>query len=108
MELQHLSHQILAEPRQGAGAQQWTRTIQGAFRSLTPEMGMWAEMESLQGPTLSQLADLQACIEALGPYTIYTDGGWEYREMEWMPLSTRTLTLQATREGAALCSSLLT
>ena len=39
---------------------------------------MWAEMESLQGPTLSQLVDLQAHIEALGPYTIFTDGGWEY------------------------------
>ena len=39
---------------------------------------MWAEMESLQSPTLSQLADLQARIEALGPYKIYTDGGWEY------------------------------
>ena len=77
-ELQHLSHRILAGPRQGAGAQRWTQTIQGAFRSLTPEMGTWAAMESLQGPTLSQLADLQARTEALGPYTIYTDGEWEY------------------------------
>ena len=69
---------------------------------------MWAEMESLQGPTLSQLADLQAHIEALGPYTTYTDGGWEYGEMEWTLFSTRTLTLRATRDGAALCLSLLT
>ena len=34
-ELQHLSHRILAGLRQGAGAQRWTRTIQGAFHSLT-------------------------------------------------------------------------
>ena len=66
-ELQHLSHRILSGPRQGAGAQRWTQTIQSAFRSLTPEMGVWAEMESLQGPILSQLAGLQACIKALGP-----------------------------------------
>ena len=64
--------------KQSAGAQRWTRTIQGAFCSLTPEMGTWAARESLPGPTLSQRADLQAHIEALGPYTIYTDGGWEY------------------------------
>ena len=99
MELQHLSHRILAGPRQGAGAQRWTQTIQGAFHSLTPEMGMWADMESLQSPALSQLADLQKRIEAIGPYSIYTDGGWEYGEMEWTPLSTRTLTPQVTREG---------
>ena len=29
-------------------------------------------------PSGQNLADLQARIEALGPYTIYTDGGWEY------------------------------
>ena len=39
---------------------------------------MWTNMESLQGPALSQLADLQALIEAIGPYSIYTDGRWEY------------------------------
>ena len=38
---------------------------------------MWTDMESLQGPALSQLADLQERIEAIGPYSIYTDGGWE-------------------------------
>ena len=76
-ELQHLSHRILAGPRQGAGAHRWTQTIQGAFRSLTPEMGTWAAMESRQGPTLSLLTDLQAHIEALGPYTI--PGSWGRR-----------------------------
>ena len=40
---------------------------------------MWADMESLQGPALSQLADLHERIEAIGPYSIYTDSGWEYR-----------------------------
>ena len=39
---------------------------------------MWADMVSLHGPALSQLADLQERIEAIGPYSIYTDGGWEY------------------------------
>ena len=73
---------VTGEAEQGAGSQRCTQTIQGAFCSLTPEMGMWAEMESLQGPTLSQLADLQARIEALGPYTLYTEGGWDYGEME--------------------------
>ena len=55
-------------------------------------------MESLRGPTLSQLADLQERVEALGPYTIYTDGGWEYGG-DGMDAPTRTLTLQATRAG---------
>ena len=41
-------------------------------------MGTWTDMEDLQGSALSQLADLQERIKAIGPYSIYTDGEWEY------------------------------
>ena len=35
-------------------------------------------MESLQGSAISQLEDIQVRVAALGQYSIYTDGGWEY------------------------------
>ena len=78
MELRQLSHRVLAGPRQGAGPQRWTRTIQGAFRSLTPEMSMRTELESVQGSATPQLENIQERVAALGQYSIYTDGGWEY------------------------------
>ena len=78
MELRQLSHRVLAGPRQGAGLQRWTRTIQGAFRSLTPEMSKPTELESFQGSATRQLEDIQERVAALEQYSIYTDGGWEY------------------------------
>ena len=52
--------------------------IQGAFRSLTPEMSMRTELESVQGSATPQLENIQERVAALGQYSIYTDGGWEY------------------------------
>ena len=104
MELLQLSHRVLAGPRQGAGPQRWTRTIQGAFRSLTPEMSMRTELESFQGSATRQLEDIQERVAALGQYSIYTDGGWEYGGDGMDAPFYRTLTPQAIREEAVLCS----
>ena len=106
MELQQLSHRILAGPRQGAGSQRWTRTIQDAFRSLTPEMSMRTGLERFQGSAISQLEDIQERVAAITQSIQMGDGNTG--EMEWTPLSTRTPTPPVIREEAVLRSSLRT
>ena len=41
-------------------------------------MSVRTELVGFQGSAISQLADLQKRVAALGQFSIYTDGGWEY------------------------------
>ena len=54
-----------------------------------------------RGPMIPQFEQLQQQLTRLGPYKVYTDGGWEYGGVGWTLRFIRRRTPQAIKEGEA-------
>jgi hypothetical protein len=102
-----LTHRLLMGERKGFGRRRWSRTIQGAYRSICPAAYSTRESQQTEDEMFTQLQLLKDQLQLLGPYIIYTDGEWEYggEGMGWMHHSTRTQTVRATKGEEALSSS---
>ena len=72
--------------RTGFGQNRWSRTIYGAYRSITPTLPAPMVPLTFEDVIIPQLQILHDQLRTLGPdtmytlgpYTMYTDGGWEY------------------------------
>jgi hypothetical protein len=73
-----LTHRLLMGKRKGFGRQRWSCNIQGAYRSIRPAAYSIREGQQTEDAVLTQLQLLRDQLQLLGPYTIYTDRGWEY------------------------------
>ena len=73
-----LTHRLLMGDRKGFGRHRWCRTIQGSYRSLRPVEPQLMDTIRREDAVLTQIHMLQTQLQRLGPYTMYTDGGWEY------------------------------
>ena len=73
-----LTHLVLMGASKGFGQNRWSRTIYGAYRSITPTLPAPTALLTFEDAIIPQLQILQDQIRTLGPYTMYTDGGWEY------------------------------
>ena len=73
-----LTHRVLLGARKGFGQNRWSRTIHGAYRSISPSLPTTTNLPTLDDAIIPQLRRLQDQLRTLGPYTMYTDGGWEY------------------------------
>ena len=73
-----LTHRLLMGERKSFGRRRWSRTIQGAYRSICPAAYSTRESQQTEDEIFTQLQLLKDQLQLLGPYTIYTDGGWEY------------------------------
>jgi len=73
-----LTHRLLMGERKGFGRRRWSRTIQGAYRSISPAAYSPSESQQTEDAIITHLQLLRDQLQLLGPYTIYTDGGWEY------------------------------
>ena len=76
--LSNLTHRVLMGARTGFGQTRWSRTILGAYRSITPMLPGPTTLRTYEDAIVPQLQILQDQLRSLGPYTMYTDGGWEY------------------------------
>ena len=77
-QLGNLTHRLLMGERSGFGSNRWCRTIQGAYRSLRPELPPTHTSSRNNEAIIEQLKILHSQLYALGDFTMYTDGGWEY------------------------------
>jgi hypothetical protein len=73
-----LTHRLFMGERKGFGRRRWSRNIQGAYRSICLAVYSTRERQQTVDAILTQLKMLRDQLQLLGPYTIYTDGGWEY------------------------------
>ena len=73
-----LTHRLLMGDRKGFGRQRWCRTIQGAYRSISPVEPPVLDTQQMEDVIITQIHMLQTQLQRLGPYTIYTDGGWAH------------------------------
>ena len=76
--MSNLTHRVLMGARTGFGQNRWSRTIYGAYRSITPTLLAPTAPLTFENAIIPQLQFLQDQLCTLGPYTMYTDGGWEY------------------------------
>jgi hypothetical protein len=74
-----LTHRLLTGDRKGFGRRRWCRMIQGAYRTIRPVAPLLIDTQQMEDAIIRQLHMLQNQLQRLGPYTMYTDGGWEYR-----------------------------
>ena len=77
-QLGNLTHRRLMRERNGFGSNRWCRTIQGVYRSLRPELPPKHTPSRKNEAINEQLMILHSQLYALGDFTMYTDGGWEY------------------------------
>ena len=73
-----LTHRVLMGARKGFSQNRRSRTIYGAYCSITPTLPAPAAPLTVEDAIIPQLHILQDQLCNLGPYTMYTDGGWEY------------------------------
>ena len=73
-----LTHRLLMGDRKGFGRRRWCRMIQGAYRTICPAAPLCIDTQQIEDAIMMQLHMLQNQLQRLGPYTMYTDGGWEY------------------------------
>ena len=73
-----LTHRLLMGKRQEFGQARWSRTIQGVHRSMAPVIPPPQNQRAQLEKMIPHLAQLQQQLSRLGPYKVYTDGGWEY------------------------------
>ena len=52
--------------------------IQGAYRTIRSVAPLLIDTQQMEDAIIMQLHTLQNQLQRLGPYTMYTDGGWEY------------------------------
>jgi hypothetical protein len=71
-------HTSATGDRRGFGRIRWSRTIQGAYRSIKLSLPSPADRVPDDDAIDMQLQLLQDQLRTLGSYTMYTDGGWEY------------------------------
>jgi hypothetical protein len=64
--------------RNGFGQIRWSRTIHGAYRSISPTLPAPTAPPTVADAIIPQLQILHDQLRTLEPYTMYTDGGWEY------------------------------
>ena len=76
--MSNLTHRVLMGARTGFGQNRWSRTIYRAYRSITPTLPAPTDPLKFEDAIIPQLQILQDQLRTLGPYTMYTDGGWEY------------------------------
>ena len=76
--MSNLTHRVLMGARTGFGQSRWSRTIYEAYRSITPTLPAPMVPLTLEDAIIPQLQNLQDQLCNLEPYTMYTDGGWEY------------------------------
>ena len=82
-----LTHRLRMGARKGFGRHRWCRMIQGAYRSKRPLEPLIVDNLRREDAVLTQIHRLQTQLQRLGPYTMYTDGDWEYggvRIAEWL------------------------
>ena len=73
-----LTYRLLMGDRKGFGRRRWCRMIQGAYRTICPVAPLFIDTQQIEDAVMMQLHMLQNQLQRLGPYTMYTDGGWEY------------------------------
>ena len=73
-----LTHRLLMGDRKGFGRRRWCRMIQGAYRTICPVTPLLIDTQQIEDAVMMQLHMLQNQLQRLGPYTMYTGGGWEY------------------------------
>ena len=73
-----LTHRLLMGDRKGFERHRCYRTIQSAYRSIRPVEPPILDTQLMEDAALTQIHMLQTQLQRLGPYTMYTDGGWEY------------------------------
>jgi hypothetical protein len=77
-QLENLTHRLLMRERKRFGSNRWCRTIQGVYRSLRPDLSPTHTSSRDNGAIIEKFKILHSQLYALGDFTIYTDGGWEY------------------------------
>jgi hypothetical protein len=102
-----LTHRLLMGDRKEIGWRRWCRMIQGAYRTIRPVAPLLIDTLQMEDAIIMQIHMLQNQLQQLGPYTMYTDGGWKYERMVWMYLFTCLQTARVTKEVGASSSSRL-
>ena len=73
-----LTHCLLIGYRKEFGRRRWCRMIQGVYRTIRPVAPLLIDTQQMEDAIIMQLHMLQSQLQRLGPYTMYTDGEWEY------------------------------
>ena len=73
-----LTYRLLMGDRKGFGRRRRCRMIQGADRTICPVAPLLMDTQQMEDIIIMQLYMLQNQLQRLGPYTMYTDRGWEY------------------------------
>jgi hypothetical protein len=78
LQLGNHTHRLLMGERRGFTS--GCRTIQGAYRSLRRDLSPTQTSSRDNEAIIEQFKILHSQLSALGDFTMYTDGGWEYGE----------------------------